>query len=89
MKYLKVYLGLFLLSLLFFGFLCRSVAVIKSNKDTRYGLDSIVTHDGVKLPCSALANLSSFKQIFGSDAYDKVILCKNKMISVMKKDAVF
>ncbi|XP_044462444.1 thymidine kinase a-like [Mangifera indica] len=50
----------------------RSVAVIKSNKDTRYGLDSIVTHDGVKLPCSALANLSSFKQKFGSDAYDKL-----------------
>ncbi|KAJ0016542.1 hypothetical protein Pint_09684 [Pistacia integerrima] len=47
------------------------LAVIKSNKDTRYGLDSIVTYDGVKLSCCALANLSSFRQKFGSDAYDK------------------
>ncbi|XP_022925302.1 thymidine kinase a-like [Cucurbita moschata] len=50
----------------------RSVAVIKSNKDTRYGLDSIVTHDGMKLPCWALPNLSSFKQKFGEGAYDKL-----------------
>ncbi|XP_022142380.1 thymidine kinase a-like [Momordica charantia] len=50
----------------------RSVAIIKSNKDTRYGLDSIVTHDGMKLPCWALPNLSSFKQKFGQGAYDKL-----------------
>ncbi|XP_031277874.1 thymidine kinase a-like [Pistacia vera] len=50
----------------------KILAVIKSNKDTRYGLDSIVTYDGVKLPCCALANLSSFRQKFGSDAYDKL-----------------
>ncbi|KAM5588896.1 thymidine kinase a [Rosa sericea] len=49
-----------------------NVAVIKSNKDTRYGLDSIVTHDGVKLPCWALPNLSSFKQKFGLDAYEQL-----------------
>ncbi|XP_023883274.1 thymidine kinase a [Quercus suber] len=50
----------------------RSVAIIKSNKDTRYGLDSIVTHDGAKLPCLALPDLSSFRQKFGLDAYDKL-----------------
>ncbi|CAJ1962654.1 unnamed protein product [Sphenostylis stenocarpa] len=50
----------------------RNVAVIKSSKDTRYGLDSIVTHDGAKLPCWALANLSLFKQKFGIDAYEKL-----------------
>ncbi|XP_050368528.1 thymidine kinase a-like [Argentina anserina] len=49
-----------------------NVAVIKSNKDTRYGMDSIVTHDGVKLPCWALPNLSSFKQKFGLDAYEQL-----------------
>ncbi|MBA0868745.1 hypothetical protein Goshw_018348 [Gossypium schwendimanii] len=49
-----------------------TVAVIKSNKDTRYGLDSIVTHDGMKLPCWALANLSSFRQKIGPDAYDQL-----------------
>ncbi|GMP75792.1 hypothetical protein CsSME_00032754 [Camellia sinensis var. sinensis] len=50
----------------------RSVAIIKSNKDTRYGLHSIVTHDGDKFPCWPLADLSSFRQEFGSDAYEKL-----------------
>ncbi|KAK3433544.1 hypothetical protein EUGRSUZ_D01432 [Eucalyptus grandis] len=50
----------------------RSVAVIKSSKDTRYGLDSIVTHDGVKFPCLALKDLSSFKETFGLNAYDQL-----------------
>ncbi|XP_010270161.1 PREDICTED: thymidine kinase a-like [Nelumbo nucifera] len=50
----------------------RSVAIIKSNKDTRYGLDCIVTHDGEKLPCWALPNLSSFRRKIGIDVYDKL-----------------
>nr|GLL37682.1 thymidine kinase-like [Ipomoea trifida]GMD43972.1 thymidine kinase A-like [Ipomoea batatas]GMD47274.1 thymidine kinase A-like [Ipomoea batatas] len=50
----------------------RNVAIIKSDKDTRYGLDSIVTHDGERMPCWPLANLSSFKQKIGSGAYDKL-----------------
>uniref|UniRef100_A0A6N2JZE3 thymidine kinase n=1 Tax=Salix viminalis TaxID=40686 RepID=A0A6N2JZE3_SALVM len=50
---------------------CGNVAIIKSNKDDRYGLDSVVTHDGIKLPCCALPNLSSFRQKFGQDAYDQ------------------
>ncbi|KAF6145036.1 hypothetical protein GIB67_013387 [Kingdonia uniflora] len=50
----------------------RSVAVIKSDKDTRYGLDSIVTHDGVKLPCWPLPDLLSFKHKFGIEAYRKL-----------------
>ncbi|KAE8686664.1 Thymidine kinase [Hibiscus syriacus] len=50
----------------------RTVAVIKSIKDTRYGLDSIVTHDGMKLPCWPLTNLSSFRQKIGTDAYDQL-----------------
>ncbi|KAK7831951.1 pentatricopeptide repeat-containing protein [Quercus suber] len=59
-----------------------SVAIIKSNKDTRYGLDSIVTHDGAKLPCLALPDLSSFRQKFGLDAYDqKSLVSWNAMIA--------
>ncbi|KAI4298788.1 hypothetical protein L6164_032306 [Bauhinia variegata] len=50
----------------------RSVAIIKSSKDTRYGLDSVVTHDGMKSPCWALKNLSSFKQKLGIEAYEQV-----------------
>ncbi|XP_015056798.1 thymidine kinase a-like isoform X2 [Solanum pennellii] len=50
----------------------RSVAILKSDKDTRYGLDSVVTHDGDRLPCWPLANLSSFKQRCGLEAYSKL-----------------
>ncbi|OAY71245.1 Thymidine kinase [Ananas comosus] len=50
----------------------RSVALIKSNKDTRYGLDSIVTHNGVKMPCWALSELSTFRDKLGDEEYDKL-----------------
>ena len=60
----------FLLCICFF----RSIAIIKSDKDTRYGMDSIVTHDGVKLPCWALSELISFRHKFGADAYEQVFL---------------
>lgn len=54
--------------------MCRNVAMIKSSKDTRYAIDSVVTHDGAKFPCWALPDLSSFRQNFGGEAYEKVIL---------------
>ena len=50
------------------------MALIKSSKDTRYAIDSIVTHDGAKFPCWALPDLSSFRQKFGAEAYDKVFV---------------
>nr|CAB3495491.1 unnamed protein product [Digitaria exilis] len=50
----------------------RTVALIKSNKDNRYGLDSVVTHDGTKMACWALSDLSSFHDKLGVEAYDKV-----------------
>ncbi|XP_073280742.1 thymidine kinase a-like [Primulina huaijiensis] len=50
----------------------RNVAIIKSNTDTRYELDSIVTHDGEKLPCLPLAVLSSLREKLGADAYEKL-----------------
>lgn len=48
--------------------------MIKSSKDTRYAKDSVVTHDGMKFPCWALPDLSSFRQKFGDADYEKVIL---------------
>lgn len=48
--------------------------MIKSSKDTRYAKDSVVTHDGMKFPCWALPDLSSFGQKFGVEDYEKVIL---------------
>ncbi|GAB2228781.1 hypothetical protein Drorol1_Dr00022911 [Drosera rotundifolia] len=47
----------------------RNVVMIKSSKDTRYAIDSVVTHDGIKFPCWALPNLSSFAEKFGAEAY--------------------
>ncbi|CAA2950916.1 thymidine kinase [Olea europaea subsp. europaea] len=50
----------------------RNVVIIKSSKDTRYAVDSVVTHDGTKFPCWALPDLSSFRQKFGANAYDRL-----------------
>ncbi|KAL6893956.1 hypothetical protein ACP4OV_008054 [Aristida adscensionis] len=50
----------------------RDVVLIKSDKDNRYGLDSVVTHDGTKMACWALSELSSFREKLGIEAYDKV-----------------
>ncbi|KAG9443596.1 hypothetical protein H6P81_014936 [Aristolochia fimbriata] len=50
----------------------RKVAVIKSNKDTRYGLDSVVTHDGVKMPCWALPDLTTLKIKLGAEEYEQL-----------------
>ncbi|KAG8642147.1 hypothetical protein MANES_12G062301v8 [Manihot esculenta] len=51
----------------------RNVAMIKSSKDTRYANDSLVTHDGLKFPCWALPDLSSFQHKLGDDAYLKIL----------------
>lgn len=48
------------------------MAVIKPERDTRYGLDSVVTHDGVRMPCFSLSELSSLRDKIGGAAYDKV-----------------
>uniref|UniRef100_A0A0D3E1N1 Thymidine kinase n=1 Tax=Brassica oleracea var. oleracea TaxID=109376 RepID=A0A0D3E1N1_BRAOL len=47
----------------------KKIAVIKSDKDTRYCAESIASHDGEKFPCWSLPDLSSFKERFGFDAY--------------------
>ncbi|KAL0445453.1 UNVERIFIED_CONTAM: Thymidine kinase [Sesamum latifolium] len=50
----------------------RTVAMIKSSKDTRYAADAVVTHDGTKFPCWPLSDLLSFKHKLGADAYHKL-----------------
>lgn len=47
--------------------------LLKSSKDTRYAIDSVVTHDGIKFPCRALPDLLSFREKHGDDAYQKVL----------------
>lgn len=50
----------------------RNVVMLKSSKDTRYAIDSVVSHDGVKFPCWALPDLMSFKEKYGHEAYQKL-----------------
>ncbi|ONK59788.1 uncharacterized protein A4U43_C08F10700 [Asparagus officinalis] len=50
----------------------RKVAMIKSDRDTRYAIDSIVTHDGTRMRCLALNELSTFRTKLGVEAYDKL-----------------
>ena len=64
---------------------CSSVAIIKSNKDTGYALDWIVTHDGEKLPFWPLANLKSFRQKLGTEAYEKV--CSVEIDLILEKQS--
>lgn len=46
--------------------------MLKSSKDNRYAVDSVVTHDGIKFPCWALPDLMLFKDKYGHEAYQKV-----------------
>ncbi|KAL7216399.1 hypothetical protein ACSBR1_028359 [Camellia fascicularis] len=64
----------------------RNVAIIKSSKDTRYAVDSVVTHDGTKFPCWALPDLLSFRQKFGDEAYAKVADHDGKTVIVAGLD---
>ncbi|KAH9329393.1 hypothetical protein KI387_001501, partial [Taxus chinensis] len=50
----------------------RRVVLVKSDKDTRYGSSSVVSHDGAKMPCWAAADLASFKAKLGEEAYRKL-----------------
>jgi len=50
----------------------RRVVLVKSDKDTRYGLNSVVSHDGAKMPCWAVPDLASFKYKLGEEAYNQL-----------------
>jgi thymidine kinase len=44
----------------------RRVAIIKSDKDTRYSAMHVTTHDGVKRECHAVPTLQHFTDTVGS-----------------------
>lgn len=50
----------------------RRVAMVKSEKDTRYGLNAVVSHDGIQMPCLAVPNLAAFRNKIGEEAYKKL-----------------
>jgi thymidine kinase len=49
-----------------------AVGLVKSNKDTRYGVAAVVSHDGFKLPCVAVSNLAAFRAHVGEAQYKEV-----------------
>ncbi|BBN03910.1 thymidine kinase [Marchantia polymorpha subsp. ruderalis] len=47
----------------------RRVALVKSDKDSRYGLSAVVTHDGLQMPCYAVPDFATFKAQVGDKLY--------------------
>ncbi|KAH7293852.1 hypothetical protein KP509_28G045300 [Ceratopteris richardii] len=52
----------------------RKVVLVKSNKDTRYGISSVVSHDGKHMPCWAVPSLESFRSQIGEEQYANIDL---------------
>lgn len=50
----------------------RNAALVKSEKDTRYGLSAVVSHDGMHTPCWAVPSLEAFRDQIGEDEYTKL-----------------
>lgn len=50
----------------------RRVALVKSDKDSRYGLSAVVTHDGLQMPCYAVPDFATFKAQVGDKLYKEV-----------------
>ncbi|CAH9112081.1 unnamed protein product [Cuscuta epithymum] len=49
----------------------RSIAIIKSDKDNRYGMDSVVTHNGERMPCWPLLEVIGIDEAqFFKDLYE-------------------
>jgi thymidine kinase len=57
---------------LFKGFVRRRVGLVKSDKDTRYGVAAVVSHDGVQMPCVAAPSLATFREHIGEEEYKQV-----------------
>lgn len=50
----------------------RRVSLVKSDKDDRYAVSAVVSHDGLQMPCVAASTLASFKHHVGEDAYRQI-----------------
>lgn len=47
---------------------------MKSDKDNRYAVSAVVSHDGIQMPCVAVPNLAKFRERVGEEAYKQVSL---------------
>jgi len=50
----------------------RRVGLVKSDKDTRYGVAAVVSHDGVQMPCVAAPSLATFREHIGEEEYKQM-----------------
>jgi len=53
---------------------CRRVSLVKSDKDNRYSVSAVVSHDGVQMPCVAVPSLAAFREHVGEEEYKQVFL---------------
>lgn len=53
---------------------CRRVSLVKSDKDNRYAVSAVVSHDGVQMPCVAVSSLAAFREHVGEEEYEQVFL---------------
>jgi thymidine kinase len=45
---------------------------VKSDKDNRYAVSAVVSHDGVRMPCVAVPSLAAFREHVGEEEYRQV-----------------
>ena len=46
--------------------------MVKSDKDNRYVISAVVSHDGVQMPCVAVPSLAAFREHVGEEEYRQV-----------------
>lgn len=46
--------------------------MVKSDKDDRYAVSAVVSHDGVQMPCVAVPSLAAFRERVGEEEYRQV-----------------
>lgn len=50
----------------------RRVSLVKSDKDNRYAVAAVVSHDGVQMPCVAVPSLAAFREHVGEEEYKQM-----------------
>lgn len=48
------------------------MVLVKSDKDARYAVSAVVSHDGARLPCYAVPDMETFRLRLGNEVYKKV-----------------
>lgn len=65
---------------------CRRVSLVKSDKDNRYALSAVVSHDGVHMPCVAVPTLAAFRKHVGEEEYRQVCITLLNLLLLRNTD---